>query len=168
MLSNQITSLESAMDSELEALEQNKTWTIEKLPPKKKALGCKWVYKIKYKSGGLLKDSKPDSIEVARAKEGIFLCQPKYALDIIFEVGLLGAKPAKIPMEQNHHLGLAQGRLFEDPKKYQRFSFDKAFSVTGEVGFILVFTNFACERRKKQNTVHALRELNIGFDALTT
>nr|GEV02853.1 hypothetical protein [Tanacetum cinerariifolium] len=31
----------SAMDSELEALEQNKTWTIEKLPPNKKALGCK-------------------------------------------------------------------------------------------------------------------------------
>ncbi|GJT45265.1 RNA-directed DNA polymerase, eukaryota [Tanacetum coccineum] len=35
----------SAMDSELEDLEQNKTWTIEKLPPDKKALGCKWVYK---------------------------------------------------------------------------------------------------------------------------
>nr|GEX60485.1 hypothetical protein [Tanacetum cinerariifolium] len=29
----------SAMDSELEALEQNKTWTIEKLPANKKALG---------------------------------------------------------------------------------------------------------------------------------
>ncbi|GKC17728.1 MAK10-like protein, partial [Tanacetum coccineum] len=43
---------QSAIDSELEALEQNKTWTIEKLPPNKKALGCKWVYKIKYKSDG--------------------------------------------------------------------------------------------------------------------
>nr|GEV02854.1 hypothetical protein [Tanacetum cinerariifolium] len=31
----------SAMDSELEAMEQNKTWTTEKLPPNKKALGCK-------------------------------------------------------------------------------------------------------------------------------
>ncbi|GJU63390.1 retrovirus-related pol polyprotein from transposon TNT 1-94 [Tanacetum coccineum] len=58
-------------------------------------------------------------IEVARAKEEIFLCQRKYALDIISEVGLLGAKPTKIPMEQNHHLGLAQGRLFEDMKQYQ-------------------------------------------------
>ncbi|GKB60521.1 retrovirus-related pol polyprotein from transposon RE2 [Tanacetum coccineum] len=56
----------------------------------------------------------------ARAKEGIFLCQRKYALDIIFEDGLLGAKPSKIPMEQNHHLGLAQGHLFKDPEQYQR------------------------------------------------
>nr|GEU65101.1 retrovirus-related Pol polyprotein from transposon TNT 1-94 [Tanacetum cinerariifolium] len=43
----------------------------------------------------------------------------KYTLDIISEVGLLEAKPAKIPMEQSHHLGLAQGRLFEDLKQYQ-------------------------------------------------
>nr|GEV15368.1 copia protein [Tanacetum cinerariifolium] len=58
-------------------------------------------------------------IEVARAKEGIFLCQRKYALDITSEVGQLEAKPAKIIMEQNHHLGLAQGRLFEDPEQYR-------------------------------------------------
>ncbi|GJY48145.1 hypothetical protein Tco_0438101 [Tanacetum coccineum] len=31
----------SAMDSELEALERNQTWTIEELPSNKKALGCK-------------------------------------------------------------------------------------------------------------------------------
>ncbi|GJU91002.1 retrovirus-related pol polyprotein from transposon TNT 1-94 [Tanacetum coccineum] len=48
----------SAMDSKLEALEQNKTWTIEKLPPNKKALGCKWVYKIKYKSDGTIERFK--------------------------------------------------------------------------------------------------------------
>ncbi|GKD84791.1 retrovirus-related pol polyprotein from transposon RE2 [Tanacetum coccineum] len=221
------------MDSELEALEQNKTWTIEKLPPHKKALGCKWVYKIKYKSDGTIERFKARlvilgnhqvagvdysetfasmdvdnaflhgdleeevfmklplglhkgqpgeacklrkslyglrqaprcwfsklssalktygfvqsysdyslftlqqngvqlnvldlgnlkyflGIEVARAKEGIFLCQRKYALDKISEVGLLGAKPAKISMEQNHHLGLAQRRLFEDPGQYRR------------------------------------------------
>ncbi|GKB96922.1 retrovirus-related pol polyprotein from transposon RE2 [Tanacetum coccineum] len=59
-------------------------------------------------------------VEVARAQDWIFLCQRKYALDIICKAGLLGAKPAKIPMEQNHRLRLAKGRLFENPKQYQR------------------------------------------------
>nr|GEV03009.1 hypothetical protein [Tanacetum cinerariifolium] len=43
----------------------------------------------------------------------------KYALGIISKVGLLRAKPAKISMEQNHHLGLAQGCLFKDPEQYR-------------------------------------------------
>lgn len=55
-------------------------------------------------------------VEVAGSPEGIFLCQQKYALDIVFEVGLLGAKPASVPMEQNHRLALAYGKLLEDPE----------------------------------------------------
>lgn len=31
-----------------EALENNETWVVEKLLPRKKELGCKWIYKIKY------------------------------------------------------------------------------------------------------------------------
>ena len=38
-------------------------------------------------------------IEVAQNSEGLFLCQQKYVLDIIFETGLLGAKPAKTPLK---------------------------------------------------------------------
>nr|KYP49195.1 hypothetical protein KK1_029130 [Cajanus cajan] len=54
-------------------------------------------------------------IEVARHYIGIFLCQRKYALDIISEVGLLGAKPAGFPMDQHHQLPLAKGTLLPDP-----------------------------------------------------
>lgn len=40
------------MKAEIDTLKQNCTWTIEFLPPGKKAIGCKWVYKVKYNSDG--------------------------------------------------------------------------------------------------------------------
>ncbi|GKB98024.1 ribonuclease H-like domain-containing protein [Tanacetum coccineum] len=41
-----------AMNSEIEALNENQTWFITDLPPGRKAIGNKWIYKIKYKSSG--------------------------------------------------------------------------------------------------------------------
>lgn len=38
------------MQAELEALNNNSTWVITDLPQGKKPIGCKWVYKIKYKA----------------------------------------------------------------------------------------------------------------------
>ena len=34
--------------------------------------------------------------------------------------GLLGAKPVEFPMEQNHKLALAKGKLLDDPFCYRR------------------------------------------------
>ena len=39
-----------AMQAELDAMELNKTWTLTHLPPGKNSVGCRWIYKIKYKS----------------------------------------------------------------------------------------------------------------------
>lgn len=41
-----------AMDTELDALKQNPTWIITYLPPGKKPIRYKWVYKIKHKADG--------------------------------------------------------------------------------------------------------------------
>ncbi|RVW31116.1 Retrovirus-related Pol polyprotein from transposon RE2 [Vitis vinifera] len=131
------------MRKEIQALEDNETWTVEDLPPGKKAIRSKWVYKIKYNSDGSIERCKArllrrvgncikwmyimpsctaprcwfsklvaalqvmDLSSLARNSDGIFLCQRKYTLDIISEVGLLGAKPAGTPLEQNHKLALA-------------------------------------------------------------
>ncbi|KAH9753937.1 hypothetical protein KPL71_015258 [Citrus sinensis] len=47
-----------AMAKEIDALEQNETWTLADLPPGKKAIGCKWVYRIKYHSDGSIERCK--------------------------------------------------------------------------------------------------------------
>ena len=49
---------EAAMVVELNALEQNHTWSIVSLPPNKKAIGCKWVFRIKYKVDGSIERYK--------------------------------------------------------------------------------------------------------------
>lgn len=41
-----------AMQEEIQAFEANKTWEIVEFPLGKKAIGSKWVYKIKYKANG--------------------------------------------------------------------------------------------------------------------
>lgn len=73
---------------------------------------------FKMKDLGLLKYFL--GIEVARNASGIYICQRKFALDIITETGLLGAKPASFPLDQNHQLALAKGTLLSDPKRYRR------------------------------------------------
>ncbi|GJX90719.1 cysteine-rich receptor-like protein kinase 8 [Tanacetum coccineum] len=40
------------MDSELRALEENDTWELTELPPKKKAIGSYWIFKTKLKADG--------------------------------------------------------------------------------------------------------------------
>lgn len=40
------------MRDEVQALEANITWTLQHLPPWKKPIGCKWVYKIKLNLDG--------------------------------------------------------------------------------------------------------------------
>ena len=47
-----------AMNKEVRALQANKTWYITELPLNKTSIGCKWIYKIKYKSDGSIERYK--------------------------------------------------------------------------------------------------------------
>jgi hypothetical protein len=43
---------DNAMDEEMAALDVNATWELVALPKDKKAIGCKWVYKVKHNADG--------------------------------------------------------------------------------------------------------------------
>ncbi|XP_057723628.1 uncharacterized mitochondrial protein AtMg00810-like [Arachis stenosperma] len=49
---NILLAIMDAIKAKLDALETNKTWILTKLPPGKKAIGCKWVIKTKFKADG--------------------------------------------------------------------------------------------------------------------
>ena len=59
-------------------------------------------------------------IEVAKSKQGIFLSQRKYVLDILTEVGMLERKPVDTPIVQNHRLREYSDQAPTDKGKYQR------------------------------------------------
>ncbi|GJX16835.1 ribonuclease H-like domain-containing protein [Tanacetum coccineum] len=63
-----------AMNSEIEALNENHTWIITDLSPERKAIGNKWIYKIKYKSSGDIDRYKP---RLVVKDEDIYMTIPK-------------------------------------------------------------------------------------------
>lgn len=43
-------------------------------------------------------------IEVERFKQGIFICQRKYIIDLLKDSGMMACKPCVTPIEVNHRL----------------------------------------------------------------
>ncbi|GJR45438.1 ribonuclease H-like domain-containing protein [Tanacetum coccineum] len=66
------------MNNEIEALNRNNTWTEYDLPHGRKPIGCKWIWKIKYKDCPMVK------MVTVRCLISIIVCKfwPLYQLDV--------------------------------------------------------------------------------------
>ncbi|KAJ9561212.1 hypothetical protein OSB04_006372 [Centaurea solstitialis] len=59
-------------------------------------------------------------IEVLRSKQGIFICQKKYVLDLLAETGMVDCKPVDTPMMVNRRLYMEEEAKLADKGRYQR------------------------------------------------
>ena len=59
-------------------------------------------------------------IEVLKSKEGIFISQRKYILDLLVEIGMIDCKPAETPIIFHHDLQMIEGDKLADIRQYQR------------------------------------------------
>jgi hypothetical protein len=59
-------------------------------------------------------------IEVAKTKNGIYLSQRKYILDLLSETGMLECKPVESLIVQNHHLAIYLDQVPTNKERYQR------------------------------------------------
>ncbi|WKA05153.1 hypothetical protein VitviT2T_023135 [Vitis vinifera] len=48
----------AAMNEEMKSLQKNETWELVECPPKKKPVGCRWIYTVKYKANGSIERFK--------------------------------------------------------------------------------------------------------------
>ncbi|KAJ0666336.1 putative RNA-directed DNA polymerase [Helianthus annuus] len=59
-------------------------------------------------------------IEVMRSRQGIFICQKKYVLDLLAETGMIDCKPVDTPMMANQKLYMEENAKLADKGEYQR------------------------------------------------
>ncbi|KAM6586622.1 hypothetical protein CsatA_009227 [Cannabis sativa] len=59
-------------------------------------------------------------LEVNRTEEGLFLCQRKYAIDLLQRFGMLECKPISTPMEANAKFCAHVGQDLQDRAMYRQ------------------------------------------------
>ncbi|RDX77240.1 Copia protein, partial [Mucuna pruriens] len=100
-------------------------------------------------------------IEVAYSKQGIFISQRKYVLDLLKETGKLGCKTSGVPIEQNHRIECEESPIIEK-SKYQRLVGKLIYLSHTRLDIAYVVITW---RSKKQNVV-ARSSVEVEFQVM--
>ena len=68
------------MESEIQALHANNTWTEVDLPKGKKAISCKWLYKIKLPADGSVERYKARLVIRGNTQREVLISQKHFHL----------------------------------------------------------------------------------------
>lgn len=124
------------MESELKSIEKNNTWVLTKLPPNRKAIGLKWVFKLKRDATGNMIKHKARLVAKGYVQEnGIDFedaFTPVARLETIRLILALATKENWLV----HHLDVKSAFLHGDLKEEVYVSQPTGFSVKGKENLI--------------------------------
>ena len=137
------------MATEIAALEANNIWTLTPLPAGKKPIGCKWVYKIKYKADGSIEQYKAKLVAKGfTQKEGIYYFETFSPVEKMVSVKVLLAVIAiKGWFSQ---LDVNNAFLHGDLDKEVYMAFPHGFHSQGEVFYKLKKSIYGLKQASRQ------------------
>lgn len=125
-----------AMEQEMESIKENDTWELTKLPPGKKIIGLKWVYKLKKDAEGRIVRYKARLVAKGYAQEqGVDYDEVYAPVTRLETVRLLLALSAKKNWGV-HHLDVKTAFLNGDIKEDVYVAQPEGFEKTGKEGFV--------------------------------
>lgn len=123
---------QKAMEEEYDSLMENKTWELVSLPPGRKALDCKWVYKTKKDAAGKIERYKARLVARGFAQTKRIDYEDTYSPVVRYEsIRLLLALAVKLDMDVDH-LDVTTAFLQGDLKEEVYMRQPPGFTVKGK------------------------------------
>ncbi|CAM8942689.1 unnamed protein product [Rhodiola kirilowii] len=154
-----------AMKREIDALEKNETWTLEKLPPGKNIIDSKWIYKIKYKANGEIERYKARLVARGFAQvEGVDFHETFAPVAKLVTVRTLLAVAVKRGWEV-HQLDVKNAFLHGDLKEEVYMRVPEGFAKKGETRVCRLKKSIYGLKQASRNWYQKFTEslVSIGF-----